>query len=74
MSLSEVLLIAVRGEKLNKRQVFWILGYFTSFKFPRFRHFTPFPDVPNIGDRQVHTRVHHFPIFKKNRQNKYRNF
>ena len=25
-----------------------------------------------IGDRQVRTRVHHFPIFKGNRQNKYR--
>ena len=26
-----------------------------------------------IGDRQVRTRVHQFPIFKENRQNKYRN-
>ena len=25
-----------------------------------------------IGDRQVRTRVHQFPIFKENRQNKYR--
>ena len=25
-----------------------------------------------IGDRQVHTGVHQFPIFKENRQNKYR--
>ena len=25
-----------------------------------------------IGDRQVHTKVHQFPIFKENRQNKYR--
>ena len=26
-----------------------------------------------IGDRHVRTRVHQFPIFKENRQNKYRN-
>ena len=38
---------------LDKRQVFWILGYFTNVKFLPFRHFTIIKNISQLNVRHA---------------------